>query len=104
MAYVLSEQAENDLTQIYEYSYFNFGIAQARKYTSQIRSILDEIAYSPRIARIRGEVGDDIRVHPYASHIIIYRIMENDEILIIRIRHAHEDWIHEYADDEIQGD
>ena len=31
------------------------------------------------------------RFHPVGSHIVLYQL-NGDEILIIRIRHPHEDW------------
>lgn len=32
-----------------------------------------------------------VRVHPYRAHVIVYQI-ENGGIVIVRVRHGHEDW------------
>ena len=38
----------------------------------------------------RPVLGDDIRVHPYAAHLIIYRILD-DGIQIVRVPHGRQD-------------
>ena len=43
-------------------------------------------------ARVRAELAGDIRIHPVKSHIVIYQIEPSGKILILRVRHGHEDW------------
>jgi toxin ParE1/3/4 len=31
-------------------------------------------------------------VHPYRSHIVVYLIDNDGDILILRVRHGREDW------------
>ncbi len=40
---------------------------------------------------MRPELGTASRIHPYKSHIIIYRL-DGQDILVQRVRHALEDW------------
>ncbi|WP_417496630.1 type II toxin-antitoxin system RelE/ParE family toxin [Maricaulis sp.] len=45
-----------------------------------------------RAARERVEIAPPVRCHPHGSHLIIYVIDADDDVLVLRIRHAHENW------------
>ncbi len=47
----------------------------------------------PQVARVREELTPSVRVHPFGSHIVMYIVDETGDVFIIRIRHAHEDWL-----------
>lgn len=36
-----------------------------------------------------------MRIHPFKAHLVVYRIEEDGDILIVRVRHGHEDWTSE---------
>nr|WP_295469886.1 type II toxin-antitoxin system RelE/ParE family toxin [Mesorhizobium sp.] len=91
MPYELSRQATNDLEKVYLDGLDRFGESQADDYIRDLRNVLDLIATNPRMARIRTEIDPPVRIHPHRSHMIVYR----DQIvgvLILRIRHARENW------------
>jgi len=71
-----------------------FGVAQAERYSDGLEAAFQFLADYPRAARLRTEMPRPVRAHPYKSHLIIYRA-DQDGVLIIRIRHAREDWIDE---------
>ena len=48
----------------------------------------------PRAARLREEILPPVRVHRYQSQLIVYEVSEDDEVLVLRVRHGHEDWLH----------
>lgn len=73
-----------------------FGLAQAKRYNDELFMIFDLLASNPRMARERFELSPPLRVHPYKAHMILYRIEENGDILIVGVRHEHEDWMREY--------
>jgi len=31
-------------------------------------------------------------VHPYKAHLVVY-VVEEEGVLILRVRHGHEDWV-----------
>lgn len=33
-----------------------------------------------------------MRIHPFEAHIVVYTIEEGEGVLIVRVRHGHEDW------------
>lgn len=92
MSYRLSRKAEDDLIDIYIEGVARFGVRQADLYHSEIGKMFDLLAENPRMARERFEITPFVRVHPFQSHLIVYLIENNDDVFIIRIRHAHEDW------------
>ncbi|MEX6508282.1 type II toxin-antitoxin system RelE/ParE family toxin [Jiella sp. M17.18] len=92
MSFRLSRRAGIDLRRIYFASARLFGPAQADRYSRRLRRAIELIARNPQLAHERQDLSPPVRVHPCGSHIIIY-IIENDaDVLILRIRHAREDW------------
>ena len=90
--YTLSTLAEEDLIQIYIDGATSFGLEQAHQYHQKIFQVFKFLAENPLAAPTRPELTAEIRVHPVASHIVLYTARRKD-ILILRIRHAHEDWL-----------
>lgn len=92
MGFRLSLAAEEDILGIAGEGVRLFGIAQARKYHDELFAVLDIIAANPRMARERHELTPPMRIHPFKAHLIVYVVAENDDILVVRVRHSHEDW------------
>ncbi|WP_341871205.1 type II toxin-antitoxin system RelE/ParE family toxin [Stappia indica] len=47
------------------------------------------------MARERGEISPPVRIHPFKAHLVVYVMEEDGGILVVRIRHGHEDWSRE---------
>ena len=92
MAYRLTQKAEEDLTEVLLNGIRDFGPDQAEAYLAELLETCDVLSDNPALARLREEFRPPVRIHPHGAHIIIYRDIEND-ILIIRIRHGREDWV-----------
>ncbi|MCY0093949.1 type II toxin-antitoxin system RelE/ParE family toxin [Hoeflea ulvae] len=95
MGFRLTVQAEDDIIGIAEAGLRLFGETQALSYHLQLFEMFELIAANPLMARERHEITPPVRVHPFKAHLIIYMQTQNDEILILRIRHSHEDWMDE---------
>ena len=93
MVFRLTVQAEEDIVGIAEAGFRLFGETQALTYHQQLFEMFELIAASPQMARERHEITPPVRVHPFKSHMIIYVLTEPNEILIVRVRHSHEDWM-----------
>lgn len=93
MAYTLSVEAEEDVIATFLSGVKQFGLTQAEHYHDELEKIFDFLSTHPQAARIREELTPSVRVHPHASHIILYTVTENNDVFIIRVRHAHEDWL-----------
>ncbi|MCF6302500.1 MAG: type II toxin-antitoxin system RelE/ParE family toxin [Devosiaceae bacterium] len=92
MAYRRSEKADEDIITIYVDGVRDFGVTQAEKYHAELEQLFELIADTPKLARERHELKPPVRIHPYKSHIIIYIIDDRNDVLILRVRHGHEDW------------
>ena len=89
--YRLTPAAQNDLDDIWDYTARRWSAGQAEAYLRALAATLEKLVANPEIARERPEISPPVRLHPYASHAIIYRI-ESDHIAIIRIAHARQNW------------
>ncbi|UXS05313.1 type II toxin-antitoxin system RelE/ParE family toxin [Agrobacterium tumefaciens] len=92
MPFNLSVQAEEDIVSIAEEGIRVFGALVAKRYHDELFALFELIAANPRMARERNEISPPVRIHPFKAHLIVYRTIENGSILVIRIRHGHEDW------------
>lgn len=100
MAYSLSEQAVLDMVRIYKIGTIEFGLAQADRYHEELDSTFDLIFSNPRLARLRTELSYPVRVYRFRAHVIIYTIGEENQVLILRVRHGREDWVSDPASSE----
>ncbi|GGA96908.1 plasmid stabilization protein ParE [Brucella endophytica] len=95
MRFRLSAEADENLDSIAEQGIKLFGYAQAKRYIHEIKAIFALLAANPHMARERHEISPPVRVHPHKAHLIIYRIEENGDVLILALRNAHADWTSE---------
>lgn len=93
MSFSLSVQAEEDIVSIAQEGIRIFGAQVAKQYHDDLFALLELIAINPRMARKRHEISPPVRIHPFKAHLVVYRIIEDVSIFVIRIRHGHEDWL-----------
>ena len=86
MAYKKSTATDDDLIDIYIYGHVNFSEAQAEKYFYELESVFEFLGDNPLVAREQLVGNQLLRIHPHASHQIIYQ-QTNYGILIIRVLH-----------------
>ena len=70
MGFRLSLPAEEDAIRIAQEGIDLFGPQKARKYHRELFAIFDLISRNP----------------------VVYRVEADDDVLIVRVRHGHEDW------------
>lgn len=95
MGFRLSLLAEEDVIRIAEEGILLFGPAQAQKYHRELYAIFNLIARNPRMARERHELSPPLRIHRFKAHLVVYSVDGQGEVLIVRVRHGHEDWVNE---------
>lgn len=93
MSFRLTKAARDDLIHIYVESVRMFGVRQAEKYQDGLDRVFELLAYNPQLSRERSELTPPVRVHPCGSHMVVYQIEDTGGILIVRVRHALEDWM-----------
>jgi toxin ParE1/3/4 len=92
MTYRLSRKAEEDIVGIFRQGVELFGTAQAERYHLDLQRTFELIAAHPLMARERTEISPPVRIHPHGAHIIVYLAEGSGDVLIVRVRHGHEDW------------
>lgn len=90
MSYLLSEEAEGDLVEIYDRSLDDWGEVQADRYLDGLYAAFASIAVRPLAGRIRPEIGADIRSRLYGSHVIFY-LAQPKRVDVLRILHQARD-------------
>ena len=96
MPYRLTQAAQEDIINISEVGITLFDERQACTYHDALFDMFDLLAVNPMMARERTEFTTPFRIHRFQSHMIVYQIEDNG-ILIIRVRHGREDWISDPA-------
>lgn len=90
--YNLTKKADNDISKMYAYTATSFGVTQADKYYNGLISQIEFIASSPEMYRKLERFSPAVRICPYQSHTIIYRVQGNDIVEIIRVHHTRTNW------------
>ena len=93
--YRLTRAAADDLVAIFLESLDWFGAAQADDYHAGLEAVFGFLADYPRAARLRLEIAPPVRAHRYKSHLVIYELAPDDTVVVLRVRHAREDWASE---------
>ena len=89
-AYVLSDIAEADISDIYDYTVSVHGGEQTSKYLSGVEDMLLSQVDHPELGRHRGEIREGLYPFLYEKHIVFQRIMQ-DHLRIVRILYASRD-------------
>ena len=89
--YRLSPAAQQDLESIWDFTVQTWSPDQADSYLRGLADKLSLLCENPLIARERAEIDPPVRLHPYRSHLIIYRV-EADHLAVIRIVHGRQRW------------
>jgi len=87
----LKPKAENDLENIYVYSYKAFGQIRSERYICDLSAAFQQLAESAALGRDRSLVRKDIQVYPVNSHVIFYKTTSFG-IIVIRVLHKSMDY------------
>jgi toxin ParE1/3/4 len=83
-SYRLSEKADEDLSQLYEYGVIHYGQDRADRYYDGLIERFEQLAENPRLYPAVDHIRPGYRRSVYGRHSIYYRI-DQDEIVIVRI-------------------
>ena len=93
--YVLSQEADQDLDDIFDFTEEKYGFDQAIEYLSGLKETFKMIVKNSEIGKRREEIKVGLRGFVKSSHIIFYRI-DGTFIRIVRVLHGSRDlpkWI-----------
>ncbi len=87
--YLLSPLALADLSDIWDYSYSNWGADQADAYVLAIHAACEALAHTLASGRAVGQSAEHIRPgyrkHLIGSHVIFFRCQNRDRVEVVRI-------------------
>ena len=93
----LTRQAEQDITEILDYTRVTWGEQQAMRYSDLLLSTLQLLASNPGISRSHPGAARDARKHNCGSHVILLNVT-SVHLTVLRILHKSmldraADWI-----------
>ena len=83
---LISPKAEEDLSEIYNYTFDEWGIAQADKYQDDLYSGMQAILSNSQLGKIYPHSIKQYRILHVNRHLIFYRIDVN-KCIVVRILH-----------------
>jgi toxin ParE1/3/4 len=86
-----TNNAVKDLSDIWNYTVEKWSESQADKYYKLILNACSAIAKKPQIGRVYEEIYPELKGKATSKHIIFYRVMDDQTILIVRILHERMD-------------
>ena len=90
--FILSNIADGDLADIFEYGVLNFGIDQATRYLLEINDKFQFIADNKELGRPAEEISKGLKRAIHNTHVIFYKEMEGS-ILIVRVLRREMDFM-----------
>ncbi len=85
-SYRLTPKADQDLVEIWKFSFHNWGLIQANDYLKLLDSQFEKLAVQPGIGKSCDHIRHGYRVHHIKRHLIFYRSTDG-VIEIVRILH-----------------
>ena len=93
--YHLTNKAVEDLSDIWEYTVDTWSERQADDYYNMLIASFQKITENPRLFGLKyEEIAEGLHGYRANKHIIFYRILADEDILIIRILHQRMDLKH----------
>ena len=82
----ITEAADRDLTDIYVYTFREYGERQADRYLDALRVCCNRLAENPGLARSADRLRPGYRRFEHASHVIFLTVTA-DGVRVIRVLH-----------------
>lgn len=101
--YVLSDDADADLQDIFTFGVGAWGEKQATRYLFELYEILNRIGENPQIGPLRDDLLPNMRAFPRRSH-TVYFMPWRGSTLIVRVLHGAADHQRAFAGYELPAD
>lgn len=89
--YILTNKAVDDLSEIWNYTLRKLSENQADKYYKALLESIIDIANNPDFGKNYSVIIEDLLGIRFGRHIVFYRKIDIDKLLIIRILHERMD-------------
>ena len=84
----LTNSAQADLKSIARHTHENWGVRQRNVYLKEIDQVFQSLAKNPLMGRTCEEIREGYRKFPHGAHVIYYKLLTAEDLLIVRILHA----------------
>ena len=84
----LTKSAQADLKSIARHTQERWGVRQRNAYLKEIDQVFRSLAENPLMGRTCDEVREGYRKFAHAAHVIYYKQLATEDLLIVRILHA----------------
>ena len=89
--YFLTKKAIEDLSKIWDYTFEVWSESQADKYYFELLNDCNELSKNSNLGKNYTEIKKEIFGYKSGQHLIFYRVLNLNEIEIIRILHSRMD-------------
>ncbi len=93
----LTKRAVKDLSEIWLYTYETWSERQAEKYYSLLIDTIRDLSNKPEIGRSYSIIETGLQGVKVGRHIIFYKVISNQDILVIRILHEQMDLLNKFS-------
>ena len=83
----LTRSAQADLKSIARYTQERWGVRQRNTYLKEVDQVFHALAENPLMGRTCDDIRAGYRKFPHGGHVIYYKHLSEDELLIVRILH-----------------
>ncbi|MGB5559173.1 MAG: type II toxin-antitoxin system RelE/ParE family toxin [Paracoccaceae bacterium] len=90
VSFRLVPEAARDLQDIWAFSADRWSVEQAEAYIDRLVGVFELLADYPELARRREEFTPPVRIHPAASHLVVY-LDRVGGVDILRVLHNQRD-------------
>ena len=97
MNYFLSDAADADLQDIYQFGYGAWGERQAGSYISELQSLFERLAASPGIGRHRPDLHATLQSFPHSAHQVFFTQL-GSQVAFVRVLHGAADHQRQFQD------
>lgn len=84
----LTKSAKADLKAIARYTQARWGMPQRNTYLKEVDQLFRALASNPEMGRACTEIRAGYRKFPHGAHVIYYKQLAQEDLLIVRILHA----------------
>ena len=83
----LTRSARADLKSIARHTQERWGVRQRNAYLKEVDQVFRALAKNPSMGRACDDIREGYRKFPHGSHVVYYRLVGEEELLIVRILH-----------------
>jgi toxin ParE1/3/4 len=89
--YSLTPTADQDIVEIWRYTFETWGVEKANNYLGQIERCLSNLVNQPGLGKKCDEIRQNYRSFHLGHHLIFYRLNLENQIEVVRVLHERMD-------------